>query len=149
MADFKAIGAAIHENISVSTAITILQVTAPSTAALEILEAWVDFATTTSGSQRVQFLRKTATATGLTSVTPVAYSAATVSATAGRTATGEGTDGAVLVSRIPNVINGWYYLPTPDNQIIVPPSGIIAIKFPTAPGSAMNVTAGIVWGEKG
>jgi hypothetical protein len=146
--DYGAIGTLIHDNVSVSTAITILELTAPSTRTLEIFEIWVDFSTTTSAAQRVNILRKSATITG-TGVTPAAMTASAVSATGKRTATGEGTDGTILYQRIINQLNGFYWLPVPEQRIVVPPSGIIAIKFPTAPGAAVSVTAGFTWGEIG
>lgn len=148
MADYAAIGSLIHDNVSVSTAITILELTAPATRALEVLEVWVDFATTSSAAQRVAILRKTAGITG-TSVTPQAMTASSVASTGKRTATAEGTDGALLYQRAVNVLNGFYWLPVPEQRIVVPPSGIVAIKFPAAPGSAVNVTAGLVFAEIG
>jgi hypothetical protein len=139
--------AARMDNVSVSTAITILQVTAPSTAVLEIIRAWCSGATTTSASQRIQLLRKTAAATGTTAVTPAPLDgSAAAGATSGRNATGEGTDGTVLIEDIFNVVVGWLYLPVPEERIWVPPSGVIAIKFPAAP-AATNFTAGIAFRE--
>lgn len=120
-----------------STAITILQLTAPSTASIEILRAWVSQqGSTTSAQPEITLLRKTATAT-VTSLTPVKTHPQDVAAdsTAGHTASAEGTDGDILASDGFNVLNGWLYLPVPEERITVDPSGIIALKFVVAPAS--------------
>lgn len=143
----RGIYAARMDNISVSTAITILQVTAPATAVLELIRAWVSGNTTTSAGQRIQLLRKSAAATGTTAVTPAPLDgSAAAGSTAGRNATGEGTDGTVLYEDMFNVVSGWLWLPVPEERIWVPPSGVIALKFPAAP-AATNFTAGIVYRE--
>lgn len=131
-----------------STAITILEVTNTATEVLEILRAWVTQENvTTSGQAGIQILRKTATITG-TAVTVVSMSSGTASATAKHTATAEGTDGAVLIREGFNIVNGWLYLPVPEERITVPPSGMVALKFATAPASA-SYSYGITWQELG
>lgn len=130
----------VIDSRAVSTAITILQVTAPSTMTLEIIRAWVTQSTSTTSAQAdVILVRKTATATGGTSITPVKLESGDPSPTftAVRTATGEGTDGDIVAGEGFNVLNGWLYVPVPEERIKVPPSGILALKFPSAPA---NVT---------
>lgn len=129
---------ALIDSRAVSTAITVLELTAPSTMALEITRAWMtQYSSATSAQMDVVLLRKAATITG-TSITPVPLSPglAATSATAKRTATAEGTDGDILAGDGVNVLTGWLWLPTPEERIIVPPSGRIAIKCPSAPPSA-------------
>jgi hypothetical protein len=140
------------ENQAVSTAITIIEVAAPSTAMLRIIRAWVSCSTAAvaSGMNRVELLRKSATITG--TATPPAIMPLGADGASGATqkwkATAEGTDGNILIPDNFNTLSGWLYLPVPEEQILVPPSGIIAIKFPGAPTSA-NYSAGIVWREEG
>lgn len=125
----------IMDSRAVSTAITILELAAPATAALRIERAWVTQSTSTTSAQTdITVLRKTATITG-TALTPVALSTGdpAAAATAKRTATVEGTDGNVLYGEGFNVLNGWVYVPVPEERLFVPPSGLIALKFPTAP----------------
>lgn len=139
---------AIMEAQTVSTAITILQVTAAATHSLRIHRAWVTSTSTTSAGQRIQLLRKSATAT-VTAVTPLPLgNYLAVTSSAGRNASAEGTDGNILIADNFNVVNGWLYLPVPEERIIVPPSGIIALKFPAAPTSA-TFTAGFIFEEIG
>jgi hypothetical protein len=140
------------DNQAVSTAITIIEVAAPSTAILEIIRAWVTCATSAvaSAMNRVELLRKSATITGTASppaIIPLAADGAS-GATQKWKATGEGTDGSIILPDNFNTLNGWIYFPVPEERIIVPPSGIIAIKFPGAPTSA-NYSAGIIWRELG
>lgn len=139
---------------SVSGAITLVQLKAGSEAGLEIIRASIaQSGSTTSAQQRVQLLRKSAAAT-VTSFTPVPANPndAAAKAVGGTSATGtnasaEGTDGDVLVADVFNVLNGWLYLPVPEERPAVAPGGIIALKFPAAPGAALIVTAQIVFRE--
>jgi hypothetical protein len=139
----------VRNSAAHSTAITILQLTAHSTSGIQIIRAWVTQSTSTTSSQTaIQLVRKSATATGLSSITPVKLSTLDPAAvtTAGHTATGEGTDTDVLIREGFNILNGWVYLPVPEERIDVPPSGIIGLKFPSAPASA-TYEYGIVFVE--
>lgn len=124
---------------SVSTAITLAQITAGSAKPIKIIKAWANQSTVTSSQQaQIQLLLKSATATGLTSFTPLKLdpAAAAATATAGHTATGEGTDSTIYISEGFNVLNGWLYVPTPEEVITFAASAIVAIKFGAAPASA-------------
>ena len=136
---------------TVATAITILEVTAPSTAVIKVYRAWVEQSSvTTSTTTRIRILRKTATITGTASPpTPAPVDASAASgATVKWIATAEGTDGTVIHEEAFNYLNGWVWLPVPEERIIVPPSGIIALKFPAAPTSA-SWTFGMSYEEIG
>lgn len=142
--------AVIHQ-ATVSTAITVLQLTAPSTMNLEILRVWIEqSSSTTSAMTDAELVRKTATITGGTSITPVKMIPGDPSptTTALRTATGEGTDGDVLMAESFNILNGWLWIPTPDERPWVAPSGLIALKFTAAPTSA-TYRYGITFEEHG
>lgn len=137
---------------AISTAITILEVTAPSTAALEILEAYASSDANTDVMARIQLLRKTASITGAaTPPTPVPYGADGASGvTVKWKATAEGTDGNVMRPDTFHMKSGWFWVPKNIRQrVIVPPSGIIAIKFPSATNVTGNWTFGIDWEELG
>lgn len=128
--------------VAISTAITILQIKAGA-APLEILRAALTQGLSeTSTQERVQILRKTAAAT-VTSATPLKVNpndpaALAVGGTAatGYTASAEGTDGDVLVDRGFNILNGFEWIATPEERILVDASGFVALKFPVAPASA-------------
>lgn len=137
---------------AVSTAITVLELTAPSSGMLEILRAWVvQSSSTTSAMARIQILRKSATITGTASPpSPVPHQIGQAASgiTVKWKATAEGTDGVIPIDDAFNVLNGWLYLPVPEERIWVPPSGILALKFPAAPPSA-NWTFGMSFRELG
>lgn len=143
-------------NTAVTGAITLVQIKAGSARLVTLLRAWCSQSNlTASAMQRVQILRKSAAAT-VTSGTPLlldagdaAAGSAGGTAATGTNATVEGTDGDVLVDTDFNVLNGWLWVPTPEERIVVGPAGFIAIKLPTAPGSSMTTSAGFLFGEQG
>jgi hypothetical protein len=61
----------------------------------------------------------------------------------------EGTYTDILYRDNFSVLNGWLWVPTPEERIIVGPSGILGLKFPIAPGASMTVSAGFLVGEEG
>ena len=124
---------------TIATAITILELTAPATAILRVFRAWVSGNTSTAGSARIRILRKSGTITGTASPpTPSPIGAFAASgATVKWVATAEGTDGVVVHEETFRLDGGtwtWAAL-NPNEMIIVPPSGILALKFPAAPTS--------------
>lgn len=139
--------------VSISTAITILQIKAGAANGLRLLRAsCAQTGLTSSAMQAIEIVRKTAAAT-VTSFTPLLWTPddSAAKAVGGTSATGtnasaEGTDGNVLLLDAFNVLNGWLWVPTPEERIFVPGGGIIGMKFPAAP-SAMTVYADLVFGE--
>lgn len=140
---------------TIAAAVTILQVKAGATSALEVLRAWcTTYGVDTDDRMRLQLLRKSAAAT-VTSLTPVlmdpsdqAAKAVGGTAATGHTATAEGTDTDILIDEGASVLAGWTWLPTPEERILVPAGGIIAMK------SALTVTStaaayGIIFRELG
>jgi hypothetical protein len=142
--------------VSVSGAISLIQLKAGANVVCEILEAKVgQSASTTSAMQRIRLVRKSGAAT-VTSFTPILLhpsdgAAASVGGTTatGTNASGEGTDDDVVDDDVFNVLTGWLHVPVPEKRIWVAPGGIIALKFPAAPGSALTITASLTWREIG
>lgn len=140
----------VRSSVTTSTAITIQVVWVPTTTAVETTRAWVNQSTiTTSAQTRIQLLRKTGTAPTVTSQTPAPLSPGMQaskcvggSSATGITATAEGTDGTVYVEEGFNIVNGWLYLPVPEERVMTGGSTAngIALKFPTAPTSAGYVS---------
>ena len=132
-----------HNAIVVSTAITIIQYKAGATNKARVVRFSIGQGLSeTSTMEQIQLLRKTGAAT-VTSFTPlendpdgpVAFGAGGTAAT-GITATAEGTDGDILVNAAFNILNGYEWVRSDLNEIIIPAAGIIALKFPVAPASA-------------
>lgn len=123
-------------------AVTNLDLQAAATKPFVVVRAIIELAQATiptSANARVRLVRKTAAATGLTSIAATAFlnhdpTDADATFTAGHTATGEGTDGDY-------VERGWYssqgfdWAPTPEEYILVPAGTAngFAIKHNVAP----------------
>jgi hypothetical protein len=146
---YKGIYVARHDATSVSGAITLVQINAPATAAIEVLRAWCTFASTTSTAIGVRLARRSTAGTGSSFTAIVLNGAAAFSGTCTYNHTAEGTLGDSIIREQVNYLNGFLYLPVPEERIIVPPSGRISLGFPSAPGAAVTVTAGIVFGTIG
>lgn len=146
--DYAGRGSTIMSAVSVSTAKSLIQLHAPSTRAVELVRASVTFSSTTSTAQRVRLIRQTTAGTGTTG-TVNSIDSSTVSSTSLTNCTAEGTDGAVMDEQYVNVLNGYLWLPVPEERIIIPPSGYLALKLPDAPGAATTMSALLVWGEIG
>lgn len=143
MASGAGVYTVVVEAQTVATAITVLELTAPSTGMIRIFEAWAtQTGLTASTRARMQILRKTGTITG-TATPPTARPAATSQPAFGGTvkwiATNEGTDGVILHSEAFDDLYGWYWkggTEDDDKGLWVPPSGIVALKHPASPSSA-------------
>jgi hypothetical protein len=134
--------------LTVSTAVTLIEITNGATEVVEILRAWVTQENVTAtGQAGIALVRKSGTLTG-TTLTPVALSSGTPTVTAKHTVTAEGTNGDFLIREGFNIVNGWLYLPIPEERITVPPSGRLGLTFMTAPASA-SYSYGLVWQELG
>lgn len=146
MAAVSGVYTLVRSSVTTATAITIQQVLVPAATGVEYTRAWVNQSTITTSSQtRIQFLRKTAAAS-VTSQTPAllgismqASKCVGGASATGITATAEGTDGAVYIEEGFNVVNGWLYLPVPEERVLHI-DDISALKFPTAPTSAGYVS---------
>lgn len=141
------------------TGVTQLQIQAAAAISFEIIRVWVNQSTsTTSGQTAIQIVRKAAAATVTaaviaTNIRPLdpddAASQVQVGTTAtGFTATAEGTDGDIMVEEGFNILNGYLYLPLPEERITVKGGGLIAIKFPSAPPAA-TYKIGVMFAEIG
>lgn len=125
---------------------TLIQVTAPASMGLRLLRAWQgNDSSETSQQELAQIIRKTSGVTGGTSFTPKPLQAGDPAATftCSVAPTGEGTDGDVLISEPFNILNGWLYVPVPEERITVAPSGILALKLASV-ATAFVVTAGMI-----
>ena len=136
-----------NNGVTISTAISALQLKAGTNGPIEILRCWATQASSTTSAQcSIGLVRKTAAATVTAAVAgttlnkqnPVnpAADASLGTAATGITATVEGTNGEIAHVEGFNVLSGFNYLPTPEERIIVPQGGIIALTFLDAPSSA-------------
>jgi hypothetical protein len=133
----------------VATARTLVQYNASATNIGVVLRAWVSQnLSETSTQEEVEIQRVTTAGTGTAgNLRALAtYGAALGTTTVNHTA--EGTAGDSLIREGFNILNGWLWVPTPEERIVVPPSGRVVLKFPVAPASA-TWSAGLVVAELG
>lgn len=122
----------------------------------DILRGWVSqSASVTSAQAPIQLVRKSAAgdvapftplhvgSTGDPASSMVASSSGcgTFTSTAAF-----GTDGDIIVRDAFNVLNGWLYLPVPEERIFITGGGIVATRFPIAVASE-TWEAGLIWRE--
>ena len=152
MVPYSRVFVAMSEGQSYSAARSVVEVTADSTHALVLMEAWIENEDSeTSNQLGVRLLRKTVAGTG-SSVTPLnrrETGANDFGGTARHNMTAEGTASDVLHRGGFNVLNGRHELPIPEGEFVIPPSGIIALELMTAPLAATIFSAGLVFGVVG
>lgn len=137
------------DNTSFSAARTLAQLNVASTVAAQVTEIYLDFNSTTSTAIRTRVSKRTTAGTG-TTFTPIKLSgAASAASTFTNNHTAEGTVGDVIFDRFVNYVPGMNYLPIPENMIELAPGERLALDFPTAPGAAVTLSAGIIWREIG
>lgn len=133
-----------HLRLTVSTAITIMQIKAGAATPFDLGDFYL-FNTTSEISQQeaIQVVRKSGAAT-VTSFTPLKRNPAdpTAGAAGGTSATGitasaEGTDTDVMDEFGFNVLNGIAWIWIPELRIHVQAAGIVGVKFPVAPTSSV------------
>ena len=129
----------ITGNQTISTAITILELTAQTARPLRVVRIWLHNGDNdTSTQERVNLIMKTGTITG-DAITPrlLSRSGSAVHASAKDNASAEGTDGDVLDEYGFNTLAGWDFLPVPDEIPDLQGGDIIAIKFPAVVPSSL------------
>lgn len=139
------------ENVSVSTLRTLIEFTNASTKVCEVLRAWVTQTNSeVSTQEEVEMIRKSAAGTG-TSATPAPTDGSDTAfgGSARVNCTAEGTTGTRVWREGMNILSGWLYQPVPEERIVVPGSGILALRWAQTPEAAIDVTAGMVLREIG
>ncbi len=132
-------------------------------ATLEILRCWCSqAANATSAQQRVQLSTQVTAFPTLTSVSPeptapidqastVVGGTAGAAGTSGVNASAEGAGSKTVIQPDAfNVLNGWLWVPTPDEVILMSASlaSGFGLHFPAAPATLTAWNAGIVYAER-
>jgi len=144
--------------VAVTAAITLIQLKTGASCPSQIIRAVLgQTSSTTSTQQSIQLNRKVTTAATVTSFTPLTNGPITdpasqmVSSTSGTgtNASAEGTDGNIVRQDVFNFLNGWLFLPTPKEYVFIDAflattQGLMALKFPVAPGSSVTITADVL-----
>lgn len=136
----------LRHSATISTAITAMQIGTPAGGPCVILSASASQrGSTTSAQEELSFTRKSAGAT-VTAASVGTHlfkksagdptpSLTLSTTTTGVVATAEGTDTDIAFREGFNVLNGWKYLPVPDERIFMGVSAFLGLKFATAPAS--------------
>lgn len=142
--------------------VTLVFINPGTTCSLKINRCWVSqSANATSAQQRVQLVTQVTAFPTLTSTTPSKMNRGDpVSAIIGGTAGAAGTAGinasaegagskTVIFDDAFNVLNGWLWVPTPDEHIIMPASSAsgFGLYFPVAAAALTNWAFGITYTE--
>lgn len=129
---------------------------------IEILRCWVSqSANPTSAQQRVQMNTQVTAFPTLTSKAPeklaLDYPASSIvggtagaAGTSGVNASAEGAGAkTVFWEDAFNVLNGWLWVPTPEERIVLPPSASsgFGLHLPVAPATLTNWAFGVVFRE--
>lgn len=130
---------------------------------LEFLRAWVgQSANATSAQQRVELETQVTAFPTLTSATPAKLKRASAvsvivggtagaAGTAGTNASAEGAGSKTSIWEDAfNVLNGWLWVPTPSETIVMPAGSTsgIGLFLPVAPATLTNWAFGMVYGER-
>jgi len=136
---------------------TLIQLKSGANVVCVILRASITQSNITASTMQNVQIRRTTTAGTVTSQTPIltdkgdaAANSAGGAAATGVNATAEGTGGDVLYAADFNLLNGWLYVPVPEERIIVGPANpYLGIFLPTVPSSSVTMSATLVFGEIG
>lgn len=153
-------------NITVaSQAVTLVHIMPAAGQTIEILRCWVSqHANATSAQQRVALCTKVAafptTAVSTTPIQtkvsdPVSLITGGTTIAAGKAGINVGTEGAgtltTIISDAFNVLNGWLWIPTPRETIIITGTSAAAFSlfFPAAPTTLTGWNFGVTYAELG
>lgn len=143
-------------------AVTLVFINPGTTQSIEILRCWVSqSANATSAQQRVQLVTQVTAFPTLTSTTPgrlkiidpvsvIAGGTAGAAGTCGTNASAEGAGAkTVLVNHCFNVLNGWDWIATPPETIIMNASAAsgFGLHLPVAPATLTNWSCGVIYRE--
>ena len=143
-------------------AVTLVFINPGTTQSIEILRCWVSqSANATSAQQRVQLVTQVTAFPTLTSTTPgrlklidpvsvIAGGTAGAAGTCGTNASAEGAGAkTVLLNDAFNVLNGWLWVPTPNETIVMNASAAsgFGLHLPVAPTTLTNWSCGVVFKE--
>ena len=132
-------------NVSISALQDIFTIVAPADAIVVLHSCYFgqrsDFGDAQAEGLRIEILRRSGAGSGGTTPTPSPQETgfpATPGSTVAINRTTPGAAGAVLYADTFNIQAGWQYRPTPEERIIISPSGILGISLPAAPADQLD-----------
>ncbi len=143
---------ATTEIAAVAAAQTVLTVAAPADAVVVILRAYLDQLDLTASEMLRAHLQKASAAGTGTGVTaePHEEGDAAFGGTVLEDHSVEPTyTGIPYENEQFNALNGWVWVPMPEERIYLSPSEIIGLSLDNAPSAGTTIAAGLVFGEIG
>lgn len=129
-----------------TSVVTLIEFETAATHAFEVLRAWIENETSEVSEQwACSFVRKSADGTNVT--TPTVEPLDPASQSHGQTVRGMcttvGTISATIMRRGFNVLNGFEWVATPEERIVVPAAGTFGLHLPVAPVTSTTISCGI------
>lgn len=142
-------------SVTVTAVQDLFEITAPSDAVVTLHSIYVgqqsDYGDSAAEGLDIQISRATASGSGGTAGTenPLEVGSPAAGAVVECNNTTQATGTTVLLSDTFNVQAGWQYRPTPEERIVISPSGILVVELPVAPADALEMSGTIIWEEIG
>ncbi len=142
-------------NVAVSAAQDLFELNAPSDAVCKLLACRIGNSSDAGDAEAellpIQIVRYATSGSGGSAVTarPTQVGDPAFGGTVEANNTTQGGTPTEVLSDSFNVQSGWLYQPPPEEQIIISPSGILAIELPNAPGDALTMWGSLVFEEIG
>ncbi len=142
-------------SVAVTAAQDFWEINAPSTGIVVIHRIFLGQSSDAADAQaemlRVHIARSTTGGAGSGGTGPTARPHAFGMAAFGGTVEANNTTEATTQTNIYeesfNVQAGWFWVPTPEERIIVPPSGILIVGLPAAPADSLTMQGSITFEE--
>ena len=118
----------------------IIEITAPSDAAVKIHRIVLNSATTTDERVRLRLVRRSTNGSGGSAATevPIDGTSAAVGTAVVTLVTTPGTIGAIIQAWYWSQLSPFDELPVPEDRVVIPPSGILGLNLETAVASSRN-----------
>ena len=146
---------AFYHNIAVTAAQDLIELTAPSDAALEVIRVFVgqyqDSGDAEAESLRLNIVRYASSGSGGLTADIGAHQAGQVASavTAERNNTTPGGTPTRIHASTWSVGSGWLHEMEEEEAIWVSPSDILAVSLPAAPADQLGVSVSVTWREWG
>jgi len=146
---------ASFDAVAVSAVQDLFEVSAPADAVVVVHSVWVG-QTSDAGDAQAEMLRVTierAATSGSLGTTPTARPLEVGDPAFGGVVEANNTTRAgtlTLLQSLPfNVQAGLFYQPTPEERIVISPSGILVVGLPAAPADSLTMSGTIIFEEVG
>lgn len=142
---------ASFDNVAVTAAQDFFEITAASGTIIRILSVFIGQSSDAGDAQaellRIQINRYSTSGSGGSTPTarPHHVGDAAFGGTVEANNTTQGGTAVLLVAETANVQAGWYYTPTPEEQILSAVAGILAISLPAAPADSLTMSGRITF----